>query len=69
MGSLDGKRVVLGVTGSIACFKAAQLCSTLVQAGAVVDVILTEAAQQFIRPLTFQSLTRRPVYTDRAPGL
>jgi phosphopantothenoylcysteine decarboxylase/phosphopantothenate--cysteine ligase len=56
--------VVLGVSGSIACFKAAQLCSTLVQAGAEVDVILTEAAQRFITPLTFQSLTRRPVYVD-----
>ncbi|MGH2350483.1 MAG: bifunctional phosphopantothenoylcysteine decarboxylase/phosphopantothenate--cysteine ligase CoaBC [Chloroflexota bacterium] len=64
MASLAGKRVVLGVTGSIAGFKAAQLCSTLVQAGAEVDVILTEAAQKFITPLTFQSLTRRPVYTD-----
>jgi phosphopantothenoylcysteine decarboxylase/phosphopantothenate--cysteine ligase len=61
---LRGKRVLLGVAGSIACFKAAQLCSTLVQAGAEVDVVLTEAAQRFITPLTFQSLTRRPVYTD-----
>lgn len=64
MSALAGKRIVLGVTGSIACFKAAQLCSTMVQAGALVDVILTEAAQKFITPLTFQSLTRRPVYTD-----
>ncbi|CAA9249224.1 MAG: Phosphopantothenoylcysteine decarboxylase / Phosphopantothenoylcysteine synthetase [uncultured Chloroflexi bacterium] len=64
MGSVKGKRIVLGVTGSIACFKAAQLCSTLVQLGAEVDVVLTEAAQQFIAPLTFQSLTRRPVYSD-----
>jgi len=62
--NVKGKRVVLGVTGSIACFKAAQLCSTLVQLGAVVDVILTESAQKFITPLTFQALTRRPVYTD-----
>ena len=62
--SVSGKRVVLGVTGSIACFKAAQLCSTLVQLGAEVDVILTDAAQKFIAPLTFQSLTRRPAYTD-----
>ena len=62
--NVSGKRVVLGVTGSIACFKAAQLCSTLVQLGAEVDVVLTAAAQQFIRPLTFQSLTRRQVYTD-----
>ena len=61
---MRGKRVVLGVTGSIACFKSAQLCSTLVQLGAEVDVILTDAAQRFITPLTFQSLTRRPVYSD-----
>jgi phosphopantothenoylcysteine decarboxylase / phosphopantothenate---cysteine ligase len=64
VGGVKGKRVVLGVTGSIACFKAAQLCSTLVQLGAEVDVVLTEAAQRFVAPLTFQSLTRRPVYTD-----
>ena len=61
---LAGKRVVLGVCGSIAAFKAAQLCSTLVQAGAEVDVILTKAAREFVTPLTFQSLTRRPVYGD-----
>ena len=64
MSGVAGKRVVLGVTGSIAAFKAAQLCSTLVQAGAEVDVILTDAAQRFLTPLTFQSLTRRPVYVD-----
>ncbi len=64
MSKLVGKRIVLGVCGSIAAFKAAQLCSTLVQAGAAVDVVLTEAAQRFVTPLTFQSLTRRPVYTD-----
>lgn len=64
MSGLAGARVVLGVSGSIACFKAPQLCSTLVQAGAQVDVILTDAAQRFLTPLTFQSLTRRPVYTD-----
>ncbi len=62
--NIKGKRVVLGVTGSIACFKAAQLCSSLVQLGAEVDVILTASAQKFITPLTFQALTRRPVYTD-----
>jgi phosphopantothenoylcysteine decarboxylase/phosphopantothenate--cysteine ligase len=64
MTPLAGRRVVLGVCGSIASFKAAQLCSTLVQAGAEVDVVLTEAAQRFLTPLTFQSLTRRPVYAD-----
>jgi phosphopantothenoylcysteine decarboxylase/phosphopantothenate--cysteine ligase len=61
---LQNKRVVLGVTGGIAAFKAAALCSRLVQAGALVDVVMTEAAQKFITPLTFQALTHRPIYTD-----
>ena len=61
---LDGKRIVLGVTGSIAAYKAADLASKLTQAGALVDVILTDAAQRFIAPLTFQALTGRPVYTS-----
>jgi phosphopantothenoylcysteine decarboxylase/phosphopantothenate--cysteine ligase len=61
---LQHKRIVLGVTGGIAAFKAAALCSRLVQGGAVVDVVMTEAAQKFITPLTFQALTHRPVYTD-----
>lgn len=64
MTSLIGKRLVLGVSGSIASFKSAQLCSTLVQLGAEVDVVLTAAAARFVTPLTYQSLTRRPVYTD-----
>ena len=61
---LQGKYVVLGVCGSIACYKAADLASKLVQAGALVDVVLTESAQQFITPFTFRSLTGRPVYTN-----
>lgn len=61
---LKDKTVVLGVTGSIAAYKAADLASKLTQAGAKVDVILTQAAQQFISPLTFRSLTLRPVYAD-----
>lgn len=61
---LRGKRVVLGVTGSIACYKAADIASKLTQAGALVDVILTDAAQHFVSPLTFRSLTARPVFTD-----
>ncbi|MEX2245223.1 MAG: bifunctional phosphopantothenoylcysteine decarboxylase/phosphopantothenate--cysteine ligase CoaBC [Dehalococcoidia bacterium] len=61
---LEGKRIVLGVTGSIACYKAADIASKLTQAGALVDVILTDAAQKFISPLTFRSLTGRPVFTD-----
>lgn len=61
---LRDKAVVLGVTGSIASYKAAELASRLTQEGAWVDVILTAAAQQFVTPLTFRSLTGRPVYTD-----
>ena len=61
---LQGKLVVLGVTGSIACYKAADAASKLTQAGALVDVILTDAAQKFIAPLTFRSLTGRRVFTD-----
>jgi phosphopantothenoylcysteine decarboxylase/phosphopantothenate--cysteine ligase len=63
-GPLDGKRIVLGVTGSIACYKAADLASKLTQAGALVDVLLTSSAARFISSLTFASLTHRPVFTD-----
>ena len=61
---LENKRIVLGVTGSIACYKAVELASKLTQAGALVDVVLTEAAQQFVSPLTFRSVTGRPCLTD-----
>ncbi|MBZ0278657.1 MAG: hypothetical protein K8I60_21090, partial [Anaerolineae bacterium] len=61
---LNQKRIILGVTGSIAAYKAVDLASKLTQAGALVDVIMTEAAQRFVTPLTFQSVTGRPVYTD-----
>jgi len=61
---LEGKSIVLGVTGGIAAYKAAVLCSRLVKAGAVVDVILTGAAREFVTPLTFQALTHRPVVTE-----
>jgi phosphopantothenoylcysteine decarboxylase/phosphopantothenate--cysteine ligase len=64
MSVLSNKRIVLGVTGSIAAYKAADLASKLTQAGAQVDVILTDAAQKFITPLTFQSVTGRRAYTD-----
>lgn len=60
----EGKRIILGVTGSIACYKAVDLASKLTQAGALVDVIMTDAAQQFVTPLTFQAVTGRPVYTS-----
>lgn len=61
---LKGRRILLGVTGGIAAYKAADLASKLTQAGALVDVVLTEAAARFITPLTFQALTGRPVYSD-----
>lgn len=61
---LENKRLVLGVTGSIAVYKAVDLASKLTQAGALVDVIMTAAAQQFVTPLAFQSVTGRAVYTD-----
>src|SRR5215831_14318353 len=64
MSILSGKRIILGVTGSIAAYKAADLASKLTQAGAQVDVILTSAAQNFVTPLTFQSVTGRRAYTD-----
>jgi phosphopantothenoylcysteine decarboxylase/phosphopantothenate--cysteine ligase len=61
---LDGKHVVLGVTGSIAAYKAVALASALTQAGAVVDVIMTREATELIRPLSFQAITHRPVSTE-----
>ncbi|NTW12793.1 MAG: bifunctional phosphopantothenoylcysteine decarboxylase/phosphopantothenate--cysteine ligase CoaBC [Anaerolineales bacterium] len=64
MSILLGKRIILGVTGSIAAYKAADLASKLTQAGAQVDVILTNAAEKFVTPLTFQSVTGRRAYTD-----
>src|SRR4030095_16519228 len=64
MSVLSNKRIILGVTGSIAAYKAADLASKLTQAGAQVDAILTSAAEKFITPLTFQSVTGRRAYVD-----
>jgi phosphopantothenoylcysteine decarboxylase/phosphopantothenate--cysteine ligase len=64
MSILSNKRITLGVTGSIAAYKAADLASKLTQAGAQVDVILTGAAEKFVSPLTFQSVTGRRARTD-----
>jgi phosphopantothenoylcysteine decarboxylase/phosphopantothenate--cysteine ligase len=61
---LDGRKVILGVTGSIAAYKAVELASQLTQAGALVEVILTQAATAFVSPLTFQSVTGRRAYLD-----
>ena len=64
MSELAGKSIVLGVTGGIAAYKAAAVASLLVQAGAGVSVIMTEAAQRFIQPLTFSAITHAPVHSD-----
>src|SRR3972149_5268825 len=64
MQPLKSTRILLGVTGSIACYKAADFASKLSQLGAQVDVVLTSAATKFIAPLTFQSVTGRHAYTD-----
>jgi len=61
---LDNKTVLLGITGSIAAYKAVELASRLTQAGAAVDVVMTEAATEFVTPLTFRSITQRPVAAD-----
>ncbi|MEI6801759.1 MAG: bifunctional phosphopantothenoylcysteine decarboxylase/phosphopantothenate--cysteine ligase CoaBC [Burkholderiales bacterium] len=65
MNDLAGKHIVLGMTGGIACYKAADLCRALVKAGATVQVVMTEAATQFITPVTMQALSNRPVYTSQ----
>jgi phosphopantothenoylcysteine decarboxylase / phosphopantothenate---cysteine ligase len=61
---VNGKRVLLGVCGGVAAYKAAALTSTLVQRGALVDVVMTASAERFVGSLTFASLTARPVYTS-----
>ena len=62
--TLQGRNIVLGVTGSIASYKGADLASKLTQAGALVDVIMTRSAMEFVTPLTFSSLTHRTVVRD-----
>ncbi len=61
---MKGKTIVLGVSGGIAAYKAAALCSKLVQAGANVRVVMTEGASKFVTPLTFQAISRNPVFVD-----
>ena len=63
------RRIVLGVTGSIAAYRAAELASTLTKEGVEVDVVLTEEALRFITALTFHALTRREVYTRENDGM
>ncbi len=62
---LRGKHLVLGLTGGIACYKAAELTRELVKAGATVQVVMTEAAQAFITPVTMQALSTRPVFSSQ----
>ncbi|WP_298924967.1 bifunctional phosphopantothenoylcysteine decarboxylase/phosphopantothenate--cysteine ligase CoaBC [uncultured Ramlibacter sp.] len=62
MNDLAGKHFVLGLTGGIACYKAAELCRALIKEGATVQVVMTEAAERFITPVTMQALSGRPVY-------
>jgi phosphopantothenoylcysteine decarboxylase/phosphopantothenate--cysteine ligase len=62
---LGGKHIVLGLSGGIACYKSAELLRQLMQAGATVQVVMTEAAAQFITPTTMQALSNRSVYTSQ----
>ncbi|MCP5273229.1 MAG: bifunctional phosphopantothenoylcysteine decarboxylase/phosphopantothenate--cysteine ligase CoaBC [Burkholderiaceae bacterium] len=62
---LHGRRIVLGLSGGVACYKAAELVRLLVKAGASVQVVMTEAACRFITPVTMQALSNHPVYTDQ----
>ena len=72
MNDLAGKHIVLGLTGGIACYKAAELCRALTKEGATVQVVMTEAAEHFITPVTMQALSNRTVYGSqwdpRAPN-
>ena len=65
MNDLSGKHVVLGLSGGIACYKAAEFCRGLTKAGATVQVVMTESATRFITVATMQALSGRPVYTDQ----
>ena len=62
---LKGKKIVLGLTGGVACYKAAELCRSLVKEGASVQVVMTEAATHFIGTVTMQALSGQTVYTDQ----
>ncbi len=64
MRPFDGRRVILGVTGGIACYKSVTLARLLSQAGAVVDVIMTRAAREFVGAITFEAVTGRPIAPD-----
>ena len=63
-GPLSQKYIVLGVTGSIACYKGLDLASKLIQSGAFVEVIMTKSSMRFVSPLSFKSITHSDVVTD-----
>ncbi|MBS1169310.1 MAG: phosphopantothenate synthase [Burkholderiaceae bacterium] len=65
---LAGKKIVLGLTGGIACYKSAEFCRTLIKAGASVNVVMTPNATQFITPVTMQALSGNPVYVEQWDG-
>jgi phosphopantothenoylcysteine decarboxylase / phosphopantothenate---cysteine ligase len=65
MNDLQGKHIVLGMTGGIAAYKAAELCRALIKEGATVQVVMTAGAEQFITPVTMQALSGRTVYTSQ----
>jgi phosphopantothenoylcysteine synthetase/decarboxylase len=64
MANLSGKKIVLGISGSIAAYKSAYLVRQLVKVDAEVKVIMTSSASQFVTPLTFSTVSRNPVFTD-----
>lgn len=65
---LAGKHIVLGLSGGIACYKSAELCRLLIKAGATVQIVMTQAAEQFITPVTMQALSGRSVYSSQWDG-
>ncbi len=65
MNELAGKHIVLGLSGGIACYKSAEFCRVLIKAGATVQVVMTDAAEQFITPVTMQALSGRPVFSSQ----
>ena len=65
MQSLLNKKIILGISGGIAAYKSAELARLLMQEGASVQVVMTEAAQQFVTPVTMQALTGKPVFTSQ----
>jgi phosphopantothenoylcysteine decarboxylase/phosphopantothenate--cysteine ligase len=62
---LTGKKIVLGLSGGVACYKAAELCRALTKEGASVQVVMTDAAEHFITPVTMQALSGKPVYSSQ----